>query len=164
MFGQKTFLIKVADSVETELYKNHSTFHKGDAGLDLFIIKDQIILPGETALVDLGIQCQSQSFSWCVWKWFKGEFFTYHSYFLLPRSSIYKTHLIMKNSVGLVDSSYVGNIKAPLYNTSSSEPVLLKKGERIVQLVNNDLSNIHFKLVDNLRDTSRGSGGFGSTN
>lgn len=160
---KKTFLINVVDPIHKEFYENHSTFHDGDAGLDLFILEDQVIEPGQTVLVDLGIKCQSISFSLCVWKWFKKQFHDYHSYFLMPRSSIYKTPLIMKNSVGLVDSSYVGNIKAPLYNTSS-EPFTLKKGERYVQLVNCDLSNIHFNLVDSLRDTTRGEGGFGSTN
>jgi len=163
MHGNKTFIINVVNPENREVYSNHSTFHEGDAGLDLFILEDQTIEPGQTALVDLGIQCQSVSFSWCVRNWIKGQFKTYHSYFLMPRSSIYKTPLLMKNSIGLVDSSYVGNIKAPLYNTSS-EPFTLKKGERYVQLVNCDLSKIQFKLVDSLRNTTRGSGGFGSTN
>jgi dUTP pyrophosphatase len=80
----------------------------------------------------------------------------------MPRSSISKTPLLMRNSIGLIDSGYVGNIKAPLYNTSS-EPFELKRGERYVQLVNSNLDAVSLQLVDKHRDTSRGQGGFGST-
>jgi dUTP pyrophosphatase len=69
----------------------------------------------------------------------------------------------MKNSVGLIDKGYTGSIKAPLMNVSS-EPFTIKRGERYVQLVNSDLSGVKFKLVKSLRKTSRGEGGFGSTN
>lgn len=160
--SNKQFLIKVVDENNTDLYKNHSTFHEGDSGLDLFTIEDVTIQPGETKLVDLGIQCQSRSFSWCMKDWLRGEFYQYHSYWLMPRSSISKTPLLMRNSMGLIDKGYLGNIKAPFYNTSS-EPYTLQKGQRYVQLVNCDLSNISLKLVTSHRETSRGSGGFGST-
>lgn len=159
---KKTFLIKVLDDTDKNFYENHGTYHKGDSGLDLYIITDQIIQPGETKLINLGIQCQNQSFDPCIWHWFTKGFTKYHSYYLLPRSSISKTPLIMRNSIGLIDSSYLGPIMAPLYNTSN-EPFHLKRGERYVQLVNSDLSNIHLKCVENHRSTSRGSGGFGST-
>lgn len=159
---KKQFLIKVVDNDNIDLYQNHGFYHEGDAGLDLFIVKDQIIPPGETVLVDLGIQCQSRSFDPCVWHWFRGNFYKHHSYFLMPRSSISKTPLLMRNSVGLVDAGYLGNIKVPLYNTSS-EPFTLNRGQRYVQLVNSNLDPVSFKLVDKHRDTSRGSGGFGST-
>ncbi len=154
--GKKEFLIKVTDSESLKMYQNHSTFHDGDAGLDLFTIKTDLIPPGETKLIELGIQCQSRSFNWWSWKWI------YHSYFMIPRSSIYKTPLIMHNSVGLIDSGYLGTLKAPLHNTSS-EPFLVEPGKRYVQLVNGDLSPVSFKLVTKHRTTSRGEGGFGST-
>jgi dUTP pyrophosphatase len=158
----KQFLIKVVESQNREMYNSHGTFHNGDSGLDLFIVEDTTINPGETKLVDMGIQCQSRSVTLCFWKWLRGEFHTYHSYWLMPRSSISKTPLIMRNSLGLIDRGYCGNLKAPFYNTSS-EPFTLKRGERYVQLVNGDLSGVSFKLVDKHRDTTRGSGGFGST-
>jgi dUTP pyrophosphatase len=156
----KLFLIRVVDSENIDLYKNHQTYHKGDSGLDLFVIKDEIINPGETVLVDFGIQCQSMSKKRSILDWFK---INYNSYFLMPRSSIFKTPLIMKNSIGLIDAGYTGNIKAPLYNTST-EPFHINRGERYVQLVNNDLSPINFKLVNSHRNTTRNTGGFGSTN
>jgi len=161
---KKTFLLQLVDEErDLDLYKNHSTYHPGDAGLDLFIVEDLTILPGETALVDLGVKCQSVSSDKWFYKLVFGKRYNYHSYFSLPRSSIYKTPLIMKNSIGLIDKGYVGSIKAPLMNTSS-ESFTIKRGERYVQLVNSDLSDVNFKLVSELRSTERGEGGFGSTN
>jgi dUTP pyrophosphatase len=145
------------------LYENHGSYHEGDSGLDLYIVKDQLIKAGETVLVDLGITCQSRSFDKCMWHWITKGFYKYHSYYLLPRSSISKTPLIMRNSIGLIDSGYLGSIKAPLYNTSDTD-FFVKRGQRYVQLVNADLSGVNFKMVTNHRVTSRGQGGFGSTN
>ncbi len=158
----KTFLIQVVNPNDTELYQNHNTFHKGDSGLDLFITSDQTIQPGETALVDLGIICQNRSFNPNVLHWFTKGFFKYNSYLLVPRSSISKTPLLMRNSIGLIDSGYLGNIKAPLYNTSN-EPFQIKRGQRYVQLVNPDLSPIQFSLANVRSNSTRGTGGFGST-
>lgn len=160
----KEFALKLDDESAKELYDTHSNYHKGDAGLDLFLLNDVCINGQETKIIDLGIKCQSRKFSWCIWKWLNGEFYTYYSYLLLPRSSISKTPLVMHNSVGLIDQSYLGNIKVPLYNTSN-EPVTLKRGDRYVQLVNGDLSPVKFRKVRVLREnTTRGNGGFGSTN
>jgi dUTP pyrophosphatase len=159
----KKFLIKVVDNKNVHFYENHKTFHEGDSGLDLYIIKDQTISPGETVLVDLGIQCQNKSFNPCIWHWFTRGFYKYNSYILMPRSSISKTPLLMRNSFGLIDSGYTGNLKIPFYNTSS-KPFEIRKGERYAQLVQPDLSPIYFDLVNSHRTTSRGSGGFGSTN
>lgn len=158
----KTFLLKIEDSINSELYKNHDTYHKGDAGLDLFITEDYTIQPNETVLVNMGVRCQSRSIDPCVWNWLRGNFYKYHSYLLLPRSSISKTPLIMKNSIGLIDAGYLGNIKAPFYNTSS-EPFKIRRGERYVQLVNSNLSPVSMKIVNEHRNTTRGIGGFGST-
>jgi dUTP pyrophosphatase len=158
----KTFLLKIVDDINNELYKNHNTYHKGDAGLDLFITEDYTIHPNETVLVDMGIRCQNRSIDPCVWNWLRGNFYKYHSYLLLPRSSISKTPLIMKNSIGLIDAGYLGNIKAPFYNTSS-EPFKIRRGERYVQLVNSNLSPVSMEIVNEHRNTTRGIGGFGST-
>uniref|UniRef100_A0A6C0E0V0 dUTP diphosphatase n=1 Tax=viral metagenome TaxID=1070528 RepID=A0A6C0E0V0_9ZZZZ len=161
MFGKK-FVITVCNEENYSLYENHTTYHQGDSGLDLYIVSDEFIPPHQTTFVKLGIKCQSQSFQWCVWKWFKRGFTKYNSYFLFPRSSISKTPLLLKNSIGLIDSGYTGEIIAALYN-SSSDPFFLQRGERYVQLVNADLSPVSFELAKHLRTTERGSGGFGST-
>jgi dUTP pyrophosphatase len=159
----RKFLIKVLNCENEDYYTNHSTYHKGDSGLDLFVVEDQMIPGGETKMVKLGITCQSRKFTWCLRKWIKNRsFYQYYSYYLFPRSSISKTPLILHNSIGLIDAGYTGEIMAAMRNLSS-EPFLIKKGERYVQLVNSDLSSVNFELVDDLRKTTRGSGGFGST-
>lgn len=161
MFAKK-FLINVLDDKNKSFYQNHTTFHEGDSGLDLFCVDDILIPSGETKMVKLGIKCQSRKLSLCVWKWINGCFYNYYSYFLFPRSSISKTPLILKNSIGLIDAGYTGELMAAMYNTSS-EPFLIKRGDRYVQLVNPNLEGVGFELTEDVRTTTRGSGGFGST-
>ena len=75
----------------------------------------------------------------------------------------YKTPFILANNVGIIDSGYRGNICTALYNTHST-PEVVEMGKRIAQICMPDLSfNFHVRLVKELSDTSRGSGGFGST-
>lgn len=148
------FLIQCKNDTVKEMYKTHNTYHKGDSGLDLFIIEDTTIGGGETILVKLGIKCQLQSKNWYGKK-------IYHSYLMFPRSSISKTPLRLANSVGLIDREYKGELMAAFHNTSKT-PFTLIKGERYVQLTRADLGFINFKVVDTLRETDRNSG-FGST-
>lgn len=160
MDTEKIFLLKLEDELDEYLYSNHSTYHKGDSGLDLFVLKEEDIGPGETVMLDLGVVVQCRLKQGYVPKMFKKN--KYYSYLMLPRSSVAKTPLIMRNSVGLIDKGYTGTLKAAFYNTSS-ETFKVKRGERYVQLVNYDLSEVNFKIVNKVRKTSRGSGGFGST-
>lgn len=159
---KRVFLLKPINDNVKQLYINHSTYHEGDSGLDLFVIENIIIQPGETKLVDTGIKCQCRSVSLNPLNWIRGKFYNYHSYWSMPRSSISKTPLMLKNSMGLIDSAYLGSIKAPLYNTSS-EPFQIQRGQRLIQLVNGDLSPVVFQLTETLRTTTRDEGGFGST-
>lgn len=163
---KKTFELKIENKEDEDVYKNHTTYHKGDAGLDLFIMKKQVIKAGETKLIDLEVKCQNKEVECKFWKWRiknkKLNVYKYNSYFMMPRSSISKTPLIMHNSLGLIDSGYLGTLKIPLYNTSDKD-FTLNVGERYVQLVNADLSPVKFKIVKELRKTTRGEGGFGST-
>ena len=156
------FLIKAVNDDVKELYKNHSTYHAGDSGLDLFIIKDEIIPAGQTKIVDLGISCQLryQKYS-CIFNKIMNE--KYYSYNMYPRSSVSKTPLRLANSVGLCDAAYTGPLKAALHNTDPKNHFTIKKGERYVQLAYPNLEEVSFKLVEELRDTTRGAGGFGST-
>ena len=144
------FLIKPNCDEAKELYQNHITYHQGDSGLDLFIVKDEIIAAGETRLVDLGISCQLKGHE------------KYYSYNMYSRSSISKTPLRLANGVGLCDAGYLGPLKAALHNTGSTD-YTVKKGERYAQLARFDLEEVSFELVESLRETSRNSGGFGST-
>ena len=129
------------------LYKHHKHFHQGDAGLDVYIVEDQIINPGETTRIKLGISCESVDKK---------------AYFLIPRSSISKTPLRLANSVGLIDAGYRGEIMAAVDNIKDI-PHHLEIGQRLFQIVAMDGSEIHFDLTDVLSQTSRGNDGFGST-
>jgi len=135
-------------------YKNHSTYNDGDSGLDLFFIEEVIINPKETKLVSLGIKCEA----------FPDKDKQHNiSYYLYPRSSIYKTPLRMANSVGIIDAGYRGTIMAALDNISEN-PYTILPGQRLFQLCSPNLTPITFQLTNELSETSRGEGGFGSTN
>jgi len=140
-------LIKPLNDIARDFYENHSHFHKGDSGLDLYVLEDQLFKPGETNKIKLGISCEAKN----------GK-----SYFLFPRSSISKTPLRMANSIGLIDGGYRGEIMAVCDNIKDFE-FKINKGDRLFQLVSADLSAIKFKIVNNLSETDRGTGGFGST-
>jgi len=82
---------------------------------------------------------------------------------LFPRSSISKTDLTLRNSVGIIDSSYRGEIVLKFNNIlmSSCEPYNVK--ERIGQLIIMPYPTIEFEEVEELSTTERGAQGFGST-
>jgi len=139
--------IRPHNSASQEQYENHGHYHAGDAGLDLFIMEDQIIKAGETAPLKLKISCETS----------EGQ-----PYYLMPRSSISKTPLRMSNSIGLIDGGYRGEIIGMVDNIKT-EDYSVSAGDRLFQLVAMDGSPITFELVKSLSETSRGSGGFGST-
>lgn len=83
-------------------------------------------------------------------------------FMLMPRSSIYKSGLIMANSVGVIDKSYRGELKAPVWSFTANSTV--EKGDRLFQIVAPDMGWIrHIRMVDAMPTTDRGAGGFGST-
>jgi len=130
-----------------DFYENHGHFHDGDAGLDLYVLEDMVIKAGDTVLIKLGIACEP----------IDGK-----AYYLMPRSSISKTPLRMSNSIGLIDGGYRGEIMASCDNIKPFD-YQITKGQRLFQLVSSDTSPISYKISDELSDTSRGGGGFGST-
>ena len=81
---------------------------------------------------------------------------------LIPRSSTWKTPLRMPNSVGVIDSDYRGEVCALLQNTSNVTWEALAC-ERLVQGVIVPVPSVQIQEVDELSETSRGVGGFGST-
>jgi len=139
--------IKPLSAAAREAYADHGHFHAGDAGLDLYVLDAMEVAPGETVAVRLGIACEPAD----------GR-----AYFLMPRSSISKTPLRMANSIGLIDGGYRGELIAMCDNVKA-EPYALEKGRRLFQLVACDCSPISYELVEELSETTRGAGGFGST-
>jgi dUTP pyrophosphatase len=73
-----------------------------------------------------------------------------------------KNKVCVLNSPGTIDSDYRGEIMVILTNLGS-ENFFVYSGDRIAQLVLSKVTRIHFDTVDNLSDTARGNGGFGST-
>ena len=122
----------------------------GSAGMDVFaaIYNDVVIEPGKTVLIPTsvaislspGFECQVRS-----------------------RSGLAANYGIFAlNAPGTIDSDYRGEIKVILSNFSDI-PFIIKRGDRIAQLVIARYEKIEWELADNLDDTERGAGGFGST-
>jgi dUTP pyrophosphatase len=83
-------------------------------------------------------------------------------FWLMPRSSIYKTGLMMGNSTGVIDKSYRGELKAPVWSMTANSQV--SRGDRLFQIVAPDMGWIrNVRIVDSMPSSERGTGGFGST-
>lgn len=83
-------------------------------------------------------------------------------FWLMPRSSIYKTGLMMANSTGVIDKSYRGELKAPVWSMTANSNVA--RGDRLFQIVAPDMGWIrNIRIVNSMPSTERGAGGFGST-
>jgi dUTP pyrophosphatase len=141
-------------------YKNIEAHYEGDAGIDLVVPWTTDCPAGKTTLVDLGVSCEMVGRD-------SGK---PYSYWLFPRSSIAKSQVFLHNSVGVIDASYRGTIKAalrPLVRDSgigfSATTITLNRGSRPVQIVSPGMRKIHVKVVDELSATERGEKGFGST-
>ena len=81
---------------------------------------------------------------------------------LFARSSLSRLGLMLANGVGVIDHGYTGEVMVPLVNVGR-DPVSVRKGERIAQLVIVPCLFPDFIWVDKLDETERGAGGFGST-
>ena len=131
----------------------------GDAGVDLFFPNRVNVPMGETLLVDFEINCKMVH----VHELDDGHLFEEPtSFMLVPRSSIFRTPLRQANNIGIIDSGYRGRIMVPVDNRSN-EDYIIKPKERLFQLVHPSLKPISIELVEELDDTERGDGGFGST-
>jgi len=79
-----------------------------------------------------------------------------------PRSSVWKTGMILSNCEGTIDEGYRGEVCAIFYHVMPNMP-RYKVGDRIIQIKLGDAEALSFESVEELSDTERGSGGFGST-
>ena len=123
--------------------------HPGDAGLDLPSRIDAVIGPGERAAIPTGIAI-------AIPKGYAG--------FVLPRSGNAARHgIALVNAPGLIDAGYRGEVCILLLNTDKHEPFQIKRGDRIAQLVIQKIEEVTVVQADDLDDTTRGDGGFGST-
>ncbi len=123
--------------------------HENDAGFDLPSRVDLMLGPGERATIPTGIALAIPS-------GFAG--------FVLPRSGLASRHgIALVNSPGLIDAGYRGEVAVVVINTDSKEPFQIRRGDRIAQLVVQRVEEAAILQVDDLDETSRGAGGFGST-
>jgi dUTP pyrophosphatase len=123
--------------------------HPGDAGLDLVSRADLVLEPGQRAMVPTGIAV-------AIPPGFAG--------FVLPRSGLAARHgIALVNSPGLIDSGYRGELTVVMINTDRTEPFRIRRGDRIAQLVIQRVEEVRLVQVQDLDDTPRGEGGFGST-
>jgi dUTP pyrophosphatase len=123
--------------------------HPGDAGADLRAREDAVLLPGERKLVPTGVAIALP----------EGFVALIH-----PRSGLATKHgLTIVNAPGTVDAGYRGEISVTLLNTDSSQPIELRRGDRIAQMVIQRVEYAQFIPVSELSGSVRGTGGFGST-
>lgn len=121
----------------------------GDAGIDLYSSADSVIGPGEREMLPTGIAV-------AIPAGFAG--------FVQPRSGLAaRKGLSIVNTPGLIDSGYRGEIKVIAINTSKHEEIRIARGDRIAQLVIQEVPTVEIVEVDELDETERSTGGFGST-
>jgi dUTP pyrophosphatase len=118
----------------------------GNAGFDLYSTEEGLILPSQRKMISVGISTS-----------FEPDYYMR----IAPRSG-----LASKSGVdvlaGVIDSSYRGEWKVILYNTSNT-PYVFKVGDRIAQAIPERISNDHFEFVDSLEESERSDKGFGSS-
>jgi dUTP pyrophosphatase len=141
----KVLVKKLDPKVQLPSYKT-----EGSSGMDLmaFIENPIKIAPNTSALIPTGISVAISSDVEIQIRSRSG---------LAAKSSI-----SVLNSPGTIDSDYRGELKIILFNHSKEEFVV-RNNDRIAQMVLMPVLKIDFEEVDNLPDTLRGSGGFGST-
>lgn len=81
---------------------------------------------------------------------------------IFPRSSIYKKNLLLSNAVGVVDSGFRGEVMLK-FRCVGTEGKVYEVGERVGQLIILPYPEIEFEEADELSDSDRGTGGYGST-
>lgn len=123
---------------------------EGSAGMDLkaALTGELILKPGERGVVPTGLRMAvPKGFEGCV----------------RPRSGLaLKQGLTLTNAPGTIDSDYRGEVKILVINLGQ-EPVTLKRGDRVAQLLISPVAQAVIRQVRNLDDTKRGAGGFGHT-
>ena len=124
--------------------------HDGDAGFDLVALEDHRLAPrGGRALVGTGLAI-------AIPEGYAG--------LVLPRSGLAINHgVTCANAPGLIDSGYRGEIRVALVNHDPEREYVVHAGDRVAQLLVTAVPAVTLREVDELPDSSRGNGGFGSS-
>ena len=140
------FSLKVKKIHEDAILPSYAHFN--DAGLDLFSVEEVLIKPNETALIKTGI---------------KIELPTQTEAQIRPRSGLALKHgITVLNTPGTIDEGYRGEIGIILINHGKND-FLVEKKMKIAQMVIKPIWKVEVNEVEELSDSLRGEGGFGST-
>ena len=127
---------------------SYQTAHAAAVDLHAAVERELVLQPGERCAVPTGIAV-------AIPQGYEAQ--------IRPRSGLAKKHGIsMVNTPGTIDADYRGEITALLIN-HGKEPLIIKRGDRIAQMIVHKIPQIEFKEMDELPTTERGTGGFGST-
>jgi dUTP pyrophosphatase len=161
-----TFYIKLDEDLPMDInkyYANYESAHNDDSGFDLPAIQEYIVNQTcqnnniKSTAINFGIKgcMKDNNTGICV------------GYYLYPRSSFHKYPLIVGNHLGIIDAGYRGNIMGmvkPLYPRPRPHPdIIIKKNTKLFQICSPDLSPFNIVIINELPESSRGTGGFGST-
>ncbi|TEA78054.1 dUTP diphosphatase [Allopusillimonas ginsengisoli] len=141
--------LKILDPRMNDYLPAYAT--SGSAGLDLRACMDEPLhlAAGATELVPTGLSIHIADPAYAA--------------MILPRSGLGHKHgIVLGNLVGLIDSDYQGPLMVSAWNRGS-EPFVLEPMERLAQLIIVPVQQVEFDIVDEFADSTRGTGGFGST-
>ena len=131
-----------------DLAKLPEQAHAGDAGMDLFSVEEKIIQPGEVTLIHTGIKIELPEMTEAQ---------------IRPRSGLaLKNAITVLNTPGTIDEGYRGEIGVILIN-HGKESFKVEVQMKIAQMVIKPVLKVNILEVDELSDTERAEGGFGST-
>jgi dUTP pyrophosphatase len=123
--------------------------YSGDAGLDLRANEDIVLKPFERTLISTGLAIALPDG---------------YAGFVQPRSGMaIKQGFTILNTPGLIDAHYRGELKVIAINLDANQSISIKRGDRIAQLVIQQVPMVNLVEVDELDETDRGTGGFGSS-
>lgn len=121
---------------------------QGSSGMDVCSVENYVLKPGEIKIFKIGLACEIE----------QG-----YEVQVRARSGLSSKHgITVINGVGTIDSDYRGEIGVPLINTQNTD-FRIGQGDRIAQLVVCPVIQAEIEVVDELENTTRGEGGFGST-
>ena len=121
--------------------------HENDACMDLYVVEDYYLRPGDVKILNTGVSFDIPAG---------------YSLEVRPRSSAIKNQLIILNAPGTIDESYTGIVYIGVKNVGDKD-YDINKGDRMAQIKLEPVIKIELYEIDELKQTDRGAGGFGST-
>lgn len=123
--------------------------HDSDAGIDLLAAEDATLAPGERCAVPTGLALALEP--------------GYAGFVQARSGRALREGLAVVNAPGLIDAGYRGEIKVIVANVDPTEKIEIRRGEKIAQLVVQEVTEVELVEVDELPASTRGANGFGST-